>query len=121
MSGVTIVRIYFKAEQILKAGPWWRRLLTRSLGPYLLEQSKQHNIKQAILYCSRGGYLPNERLVFDNSDIAPPQLPQCLELIATESELREFLNRNAPCLSDLDVILIRADQIEIVAQSGNSS
>lgn len=63
---------------------------------------------EALLQKVSAGYLYGNRLVFDVSEVAPPDLPLCLEIIDTESNLQKFIQENKKHLSECRVVIFQA-------------
>ncbi|RRA50430.1 chloride channel protein [Acidipila sp. EB88] len=115
MADLAVLRLYFSASEVLKHDSWWRRMLPQNLGSYLLQQAKEVGIEQALLHRVIGGYLKNQQLVMDNSEIPPPKLPQCLELIGEEDLLQTFLKRNQNHLKSIRIMFLRGEEARIEA------
>ncbi|HVW85934.1 MAG TPA: chloride channel protein, partial [Bryobacteraceae bacterium] len=112
MNELTVLRLYFRTGATAKAESNWRKLMAPALGPYLLRRAKEAGIEQAVLHRVSGGFLQGGRLAFDHSDVAPPSLPQCLELIGEEELLRAFLDLHRPALDGVRVVLLRGEQLD---------
>lgn len=110
MKHLTVLRMYFSASEMRRADSWWKRFAPQSLGPYLLEQAKEHGIEQALLHRVIGGYLNNQDLVMDTGEVPSPKLPQCLELVGEESDLRAFLKHNESHLAKVRTVFLRGQE-----------
>jgi H+/Cl- antiporter ClcA/PII-like signaling protein len=115
MADLAVLRLYFSASEVLKHNSWWRRMLPQNLGAYLLEQAKEVGIEQALLHRVIGGYLKNQQLVMDNSEVPAPKLPQCLELVGEEDLLQTFLKRNEDHLKQVRIMFLRGEEARIEA------
>ncbi|RXS98176.1 chloride channel protein [Silvibacterium dinghuense] len=116
MANTAVLRVYFSTAQVLKHDSWWRRMLPQNLGAYLLEQAREAGIEQALLHRVTGGYLKNQKLIMDSSDIPPLRLPQCLELVGEEDLLQEFLRRNQKHLGGARVMFLHGKEAEFEAE-----
>ncbi|HVW11467.1 MAG TPA: voltage-gated chloride channel family protein [Bryobacteraceae bacterium] len=112
MNDLTVLRLYFRTGATARAQQGWRKLFAPALGPYLLQHAREAGIEQAILHRVFGGFLRDGKLTQDNSEIVPPNLPQCLELIGEEELLRAFLDLHRRVLGDVRIVLLRAEQID---------
>lgn len=106
----TILRIYMKASAKVKDAhlSFWQRIFNGLLGSYLLRKAKDFGLQQALLQKLSAGYLNGNRLIFDVSEVAPPDLPLCLEIIDTESNLQKFIQKNKKHLSECRVVIFQA-------------
>jgi H+/Cl- antiporter ClcA len=111
MTRITILRLYFTASATVPETGWWKRMMAQNLGYYLLKQAKEAGVHQAVLHRVSAGFLNGDRVSWDLSEVAPPKLPQCLELIADEELLRAFLEVEGPYLDGVRVLLIRSEDI----------
>ena len=116
MKDLTVLRLYFSASEMRTADTWWRRFAPQSLGGFLLEKAKEHGIEQALLHRVIGGYLNNQDLVMDTSEIPSPRLPQCLELVGEEEDLQAYLKHNREHLSKVRTVFLRGE--EAVTEAG---
>ena len=115
MKELTVLRLYFSASEMRKADSWWKRLAPQGLGPYLLQQAKEHGIEQALLHRVIGGFLRNQELILDTGDIPPDRLPQCLELVGDEGDLQAFLKHNRDHLARVRPVFLRGREAEVEA------
>ncbi|MDE3196363.1 MAG: voltage-gated chloride channel family protein [Acidobacteriota bacterium] len=113
MNELTVLRLYFRTGATAQAQRGWKKVLKPALGPYLLQHAKEAGIDQAILHRVSGGYLREGRLTLDHSDVVPPNLPQCLELIGEEELLRAFLDLHRPVLGGVRVVMLRGEQLDL--------
>ena len=112
---VSVLRLYFSAEDNRKHHSWWRRMVPQSLGSHLLQAAKEVGIEQALLHRVIGGYLKNQKLVMDGGEMPPAKLPQCLELIGEEGLLQLFLKRNQDHLTRVRIVFLRGEEARIEA------
>jgi H+/Cl- antiporter ClcA len=110
MDHLSVLRLYFSASEMRRADSWWKKLAPESLGGYLLRQAKEHGIEQALLHRVIGGYLKNQDLVMDTSDMPPARLPQCLELVGEEEDLQAFLKHNRDHLKSVRSVFLRGEE-----------
>jgi H+/Cl- antiporter ClcA/PII-like signaling protein len=110
MDHLSVLRLYFSASEMRGADSWWKKLAPQSLGGYLLRQAKEHGIEQALLHRVMGGYLKNQDLVLDTSDMPPAKLPQCLELVGEEEDLQAFLKHNRNHLKSVRSVFLRGEE-----------
>jgi H+/Cl- antiporter ClcA/PII-like signaling protein len=110
MDRLAVLRLYFSPSEMRRADSWWKKLAPQSLGGYLLRQAKEHGIEQALLHRVVGGYLKNQDLVMDTSDMPPARLPQCLELVGEEEDLQSFLKHNRDHLNSVRTVFLRGEE-----------
>lgn len=116
MDHLSVLRLYFSASEMRRADTWWKKFAPQSLGSYLLQQAKEHGIEQALLHRVIGGYLKNEDLVMDTSDMPPARLPQCLELVGEEEDLQSFLKHNHAHLKTVRTVFLRGEEAKYEAE-----
>ncbi|WP_263356702.1 voltage-gated chloride channel family protein [Acidicapsa ligni] len=116
MDHLSVLRLYFSASEMRRADSWWKKLAPQSLGAYLLRQAKDHGIEQALLHRVIGGYLKNQDLVMDTSDMPPARLPQCLELVGEEEDLQSFLKHNRDHLKTVRTVFLRGEEAKYEAE-----
>jgi PII-like signaling protein len=112
---LTILRLYFSSSEMRKSDAWWKRFAPQNLGPYLLEQAKEHGIEQALLHRVIGGYLNNQDLAMDTGEIPSSRLPQCLELVGEEADLQAFLRDNSTHLMNVRKVFLRGQDAIVEA------
>lgn len=113
---LTVLRLYFHSSAKIYIHSWWSRMFGTPLGHYLLTHAREAGISQAVLHRVTGGFLPGDSLTFDMSELPPPKLPQCLELIADEEILKAFLDVNTAHLKGVRIVALRGEQLEFGVQ-----
>jgi PII-like signaling protein len=116
MDHLSVLRLYFSASEMRRADSWWKKLAPQSLGTYLLRQAKDHGIEQALLHRVIGGYLKNQDLVMDTSEMPLARLPQCLELVGEEEDLQSFLKHNRDHLKSVRTVFLRGEEAKFEAE-----
>lgn len=116
MDHLSVLRLYFSASEMRRADSWWKKLAPQSLGAYLLRQAKDHGIEQALLHRVIGGFLKNQDLVMDTSEMPPARLPQCLELVGEEEDLQSFLKHNRDHLKSVRTVFLRGEEAKFEAE-----
>jgi PII-like signaling protein len=116
MDHLSVLRLYFSASEMRRADSWWKKLAPQGLGAYLLHQAKEHGIEQALLHRVIGGYLKNQDLVMDTSEMPPARLPQCLELVGEEEDLQSFLKHNRDHLKYVRTVFLRGEEAKYEAE-----
>jgi PII-like signaling protein len=109
MSQLTALRLYFPLSARARATRFWHRLSAPALGQHLLHAAHRARIQQAVLHPVAAGYLPGDRMSQTHLESSPGRLPQCIELIDTESRLRRFLHDHAEELKKVRVVLYRCE------------
>lgn len=108
----TILRIYMPVKAQRKGKmTFWQKIFSSSLGGYLLKEAKTFGIEQAIYQRVIGGYLKGKKLVFDQAEVVPPDLPQVVELLDHEPRLRAFVEKYRDQLEDCRVILFKSTEL----------
>ena len=90
---------------------FWQKFFGASLAHVLVKKAKEAGVKQAIVQRIEAGYLPGQRLVFDQVEAVPPTLPLCVELIDEEKALMSFVNQNRDQLDGCRVLLLKAAEL----------
>ena len=103
------VRFYFPLAARWKGKRFWHRLTAPALGHHLLAYARRAHIEQAVMHATAAGYLPGEKLVHQLAEGTSGRLPQCIELIDTESRLRKFIHDHADELVQVRVVLYRCE------------
>lgn len=109
MSELTAVRLYFPLSAQAKGTHFWHRLTAPGLGHHLLREAKRAHIQQAVMLPVHSGYLPGDKLQHDHFEGRPGKLPQCVELIDTETKLRRFLHEHRANLEGVRAVLYRCE------------
>lgn len=104
---LSIARIYFRHGQKVKEQSFWKRLLSTNLGQQLLKKAKESDIYQAAIFTAKAGYLQGDPIITHISEIPSHYNPVCLELLDTESNLKNFLTSNKDLLTDTHVIFLK--------------
>ncbi len=104
----SILRIY-RPVSAKRKGPltFWQSLFGDSLANYLLKQAKVFGIQQSVYQRVMAGYLKGKKLVFDVGKVVPDYLPQIIELIDREENLKSFLDKYKDQLSDCKAVLFQ--------------
>lgn len=109
MTQLTAVRLYFPISARAKATRFWHRLSAPALGHHLLQAAKRSHIQQAAMLNVQAGYLPGEKLEHWHLESASKRMPQCIELIDSESKVRKFLRDHADELREVRAVLYRCE------------
>ena len=110
---LSVLRIYMTISAKVDSDQltFWQRLFNNSLSVFLLKKAREAGVEQAIIQRIPGGYLKGKQLAFDMSEVAPPNLPQCLELIDEKEKLVEFVAKNRKQLDGCKVVLFNAVEV----------
>ena len=109
MSQLSALRLYFPLSARAKGTRFWHRLSAPALGQHLLHVAHRAHIQQAVMHHVAAGYLPGDKMGHAHVESSPGRLPQCIELIDTESRLRKFLHDHADELAKVRVVLYRCE------------
>lgn len=109
MSQTASLRLYFPLSARAKATRFWHRLSAPALGQHLLQCARRARIQQAVLLGVQSGYLPGDGFSHGHVEASPGRMPQCIELIDTESRLRKFLRDHAEELREVRAVLYRCE------------
>ncbi len=115
MEHLGVLRLYFSASEMRWADSWWKRIAPQALGPYLLKEAKEQGIEQALLHRVIGGYHKGQSLVMETAEVSPARLPQCLELVGDEEDLKSFIKHNRNHLAKVPVVFLHGREAEIEA------
>ncbi|MBD3724436.1 MAG: DUF190 domain-containing protein [Flavobacteriaceae bacterium] len=104
---ISVLRIYFSYGQKVINLSFWQNLWYNNLGQHLLKKAKDLNIEQANIFIAKAGYLNNEKVSNNISEIPPSQNPVCLELIDKQEKLKLFIEQNKENLKEAKLILLK--------------
>jgi len=112
-NNINVMRIYFGYGQTVKGQSLWQRLWSNNLGQLLLKKAKEMNIEQANIFIAKAGYLDNDKISFNISEIPSKKNPVCLELVDTAEKLKNFIGQNRKELNETNVILLNNECFKI--------
>ena len=119
-NNISVLRIYFRYGQKAQNQSFWQKLWNNNLGQQLLKKAKEMNIEQANIFTAKAGYLNNEKINFNISEIPPSKNPVCLELIDQHEKLKSFIEQNKAELSEANVILLNNDSFKMTDKKGST-
>jgi PII-like signaling protein len=90
---------------------FWQKVFLSSLPGYLLSEAKAFGVEQAIFQRIFGGYLIGKKLVFEQAEVMPPDLPQCVKLVDEEKKLRDFVEKYRDQIEDCRVVLFKTVEL----------
>lgn len=102
---IAALRLYFPHVAQARPTRFWHRLSAPALARHLLLAAREAQIVQAILHHVSSGYLPGERLSHHHPELTDMRHPQCLELLDTEQQLRDFMREHAEELRKVHAVL----------------
>jgi len=108
IENISVLRIYFRYGQKAQNLSFWQKLWNSNLGQRLLKKAKEMNIEQANIFTAKAGYLDNEKINFNISEIPPNRNPVCLELIDNQEKLKLFIEQNKENLKEAKLILLKS-------------
>ncbi len=114
INNISIVKIYFRYGQQAKGQTFWHRLWNNNLGYLLLKKAREMNISQAAIFTAKAGYLQEDNITVNISEIPLNKNPACLELIDTVDKLQTYLADNTFLLADTNVILINNEGYQLI-------
>lgn len=103
------LRLYFPVSARAAATRFWHRLSAPALAQHLLTAAKKSGIRQAILHPIQAGYLKGQQLTHHHPEVVSMKHPQCVELVDSESRLREFLHDHAAELHKVEAVLLKCE------------
>ncbi|WP_445716316.1 DUF190 domain-containing protein [Flavobacterium sp.] len=106
---ISVLRIYFRYGQKAKNLNLWQNLWNNNLGQHLLKKAKELNIEQANIFIAKAGYLNNEKVSSNISEIPPSKNPVCLELIDKQEKLKLFIEQNKENLKEAKLVLLKSN------------
>lgn len=89
----------------------WQKIFGTSRAHHLVKKAKESGIKQAVVQRVEAGYLQGQKLVFDQVEAAPQNLPLCVELIDDESTLKSFVAQYKDQMDGCRVILFKSAEL----------
>lgn len=112
-----LLRIYMTISDKAPGDPSiWKDLFGGSLAHYLAKQAKEFGISQATVQRVSAGYLKGHKLVVAIPELITPDLPQCVELIDSENNLREFIANNTAALKSCSYILLKPEAVVLASK-----
>ena len=105
-NNISVLRIYFRYGQKAQNQSFWQKLWNNNLGQQLLKKSKEMNIEQANIFTAKAGYLDNDKISYNISEIPPSKNPVCLELIDNENKINQFLKLNKDHLKQAKIVIV---------------
>ncbi|MBB3181193.1 DUF190 domain-containing protein [Variovorax sp. Sphag1AA] len=103
------LRLYFPLSARARGTRFWHRLSAPALGHHLLQCARRAHIHQAVMHRIDSGYLPGDKMTHHHFESTSGRIPQCIELIDTESRLRKFLREHAEELQKVRAVLYRCE------------
>ncbi|MBS2023352.1 MAG: hypothetical protein JST92_13155 [Deltaproteobacteria bacterium] len=104
---LSILRIYLRHPRGRRRS-LWKRLVGRPLAHELAERALEVGVTCASVSQGHAGFAPGAKHVAAAlSDVPPPGLPTCLELVAPRALLDTFVHDNAADLQG--AVLVRVD------------
>jgi PII-like signaling protein len=110
---ISVLRIYFRYGQKAENLSFWQKMWNNNLGQQLLKKAKELNIEQANIFTAKVGYLNNEKINYNISEIPPNKNPVCLELVDQQEKLKLFIEQHKAELSKVNVILLNNDSFKM--------
>lgn len=107
MSELTALRLYFQQGARAKPAAFWHHLTAPALSQRLLSAAKRAGIQQALLYNVHAGYLPGHKMSRYHIESAPTHHPLSIELIDSETRLREFVRQHVDELHHVRAVFFR--------------
>ena len=108
-NNISVLRIYFRYGQKAQNQSFWQKLWNNNLGQQLLKKAKEMNIEQANIFTAKAGYLNNEKINFNISEIPPSKNPVCLELIDQHEKLKSVIEQNQENLKEVKIIVLNSN------------
>ena len=99
------LRLYFPHSARVVHSRMWHHINRPALATHLLTLARRESIGQALLHHVEAGYLSGDTHVrHRHVEHSHKKLPQCLELIDTESKIRAFWAAHRHELADVSAM-----------------
>ena len=108
-NNISVLRIYFRYGQKAQNQSFWQKFWNNNLGQKLLKKAKEMNIEQANIFTAKAGYLDNDKISYNISEIPPSKNPVCLELIDQQEKLKSFIEQNQENLKEVKIIVLNSN------------
>lgn len=108
-NNISVLRIYFRYGQKAQNQSFWQKFWNNNLGQKLLKKAKEMNIEQANIFTAKAGYLDNDKISYNISEIPPSKNPVCLELIDQHEKLKSFIEQNQENLKEVKIIVLNSN------------
>lgn len=110
MQGLTALRLYCYSGARVPKKTFWQKLTAPLLADYLAKHAKAFGIEQVVVYRVSMGFLKGDSLQYDHHEIPFYKLPQCIELIDEEDQLRSFLLEHINELRKVRIIFLQCEE-----------
>lgn len=111
------IRIYIHQGQKVPNTSFWKRFLGGNLlSTALLRRAKAAGLRQAIMLPVKAGFLADTRLVFGVTEINPPDLPVCIEIIDDPGKIRLFITENRNLLASAFAVTENTETFRVVSK-----
>lgn len=106
-SSISALRIYLRRGDVKKSQRWWQRLVEKPLSSHLVHAAMQTGIVHAAVNLSQVGYTRDaSKVSYDHADIPVNTLPVCVELLAPQRLLEQFIREQARHLKNTTLVLV---------------
>lgn len=106
-SSISALRIYLRRGDVKKANRWWERLVEKPLSTHLVHAALKSGIVHAAVNLSHIGYTRDAtRVSLDHSEIPVNTLPVCVELLAPQRLLEQFIREQARHLKNTTLVIV---------------
>jgi PII-like signaling protein len=106
-SSISALRIYLRRGDVKKATTWWARLAEKPLSTYLVQEALQAGIVHAAVNLSHVGYTRDAtKVAQDGGEIPVSALPVCVELLAPQRVLDQFIRDQARHLKNSTLVMV---------------
>jgi len=106
-SSISALRIYLRRGDVKKSTSWWARLAEKPLSTYLVQAAMKAGIVHAAVNLSHVGYTRDDtKIAHDNGEIPMNTLPVCVELLAPQRVLEQFIRDQARHLKNTTLVMV---------------
>ena len=112
MKTLVTIRIYFEYGQKIKGLSWSQKLFNSDFATEVIKRAQASGIEQALHFNVSKGYLKNEKVSWENTDIKPLKHPHMVELTDTQEKIDAFMIAEKELLTAASVLLIKNTSVE---------
>jgi PII-like signaling protein len=111
---LSALRVYLRRGDNKRAKSWLGRLLEKPLSSHIVHSALHAGVTHASVQLGHMGFAKGAKTVaHDLSEVPPPTLPVCVELVAPRRILEEFIRAEAENLRTAVMVMIDAVHITV--------
>jgi len=105
------IRIYFEYGTKAVGLSGWQKIWNNRLANQLMKLCKENDMRQAIFFNVRNGYLDRQAIQWGIGEIPSPKHPQCMEITDSKEKISHFVEQLQPLLSATKILAIEKQEL----------